>query len=90
MRDAVPRLAFATPFRTQTVGDLAEKMIEISAGGLRRRAAQDSVGMTEEGFLNPLRELAARRQTRAEELLEHFHKSWNGDMRPLFKEYNFL
>ncbi|MGH6870298.1 MAG: glutamate--cysteine ligase [Rhizomicrobium sp.] len=90
MRDAVPRLAFATPFRTRTVGDLAQDMLDISAAGLRRRAAQDSVGMTEEGFLNPLRELAAKRQTRAEQLLERFHGEWRGDMRPLFKEYNFL
>jgi glutamate--cysteine ligase len=90
MRDAVPRLAFSTPFRTRTVGDLAQEMLEISAAGLRRRAAQDSVGMTEEGFLNPLRELVAKRQTRAEQLLERFHGEWKGDMRPLFKEYNFL
>src|ERR1700691_3345158 len=90
MRDAVPRLAFATPFRGRTVGDLAQDMLEISASGLRRRAAQDSVGMTEEGFLNPLRELVERRQTRAEQLLEHYHRNWHGDMGPLFKEYNFL
>ncbi|HTQ15604.1 MAG TPA: glutamate--cysteine ligase [Rhizomicrobium sp.] len=90
MRDAVPRQAFATPFRTRTVGDLAQHMLDISAAGLKRRAAQDSVGMTEEGFLNPLRELVARRQTRAEQLLERFHGDWAGDMKPLFKEYNFL
>ncbi len=90
MRDSVPRLGFKTPFRDTDVGALARRMLEISAAGLRRRASQDSVGMTEEGFLNPLRELADRNQTRAEELLGKFHKEWNGDITPLFKEYNFL
>ncbi len=90
MRDSVPRLAFRTPFRGRTVGDLAKQMLEISAAGLRRRAQSDSIGTTEEGFLVPLRELVDRRQTRAEELLDKFRTRWNGDMKPLFEEYNFL
>jgi glutamate--cysteine ligase len=83
MRDVVPRLAFKTPFRGRCVGDLALDMLEISARGLRRRANEDASGMNEEGFLNPLRELADRRYTRADEL-------WAGDIAPLFTEYNFL
>jgi len=90
MRDSVPRQAFRTPFRGRTLGDLAKEMLEISAAGLRRRAQSDSIGTTEEGFLVPLRELVDRRQTRAEELLDHFRTRWNGDMKPLFEEYNFL
>ena len=46
--------------------------------------------MSEDGFLNPLRELVDRGYTRAEELLRHYHGEWNGDLTPLFKEYNFL
>jgi glutamate--cysteine ligase len=90
MRDAVPRLAFKTPFRGRTVGDLAKDMLDISAAGLRRRAQHDSIGTTEEGFLVPLRELADRGTTRAEELLAKYHGAWKGDLAPLFKEYNFL
>ena len=90
MRDAVPRLAFKTQFRGGTVGDLAKQMLEISAAGLQRRAVHDSIGTTEEGFLVPLRELADRGQTRAEELLDHYRRNWKGDMAPLFEEYNFL
>ncbi len=67
-----------------------KRMLEISSAGLMRRAAQDSAGMTEDGFLNPLRELVDRGYTRAEELLRRFHGDWNGDLAPLFKEYNFL
>src|ERR1700761_829049 len=34
MRDAVPRLGFRTPFRGGTVGDLAQRMLDISGEGL--------------------------------------------------------
>jgi glutamate--cysteine ligase len=90
MRSAVPVLGFATPFRNTTVGGLAKRMLEISSAGLIRRAAEDSAGMTEDGFLNPLHELVDRGYTRAEELLRRFHGDWKGDLSPLFREYNFL
>src|SRR5215469_12083357 len=64
MRDSVPTQAFRTPFRGRTVGDLARQMLEISAAGLKRRAATDSIGTTEEGFLAPLRDLVERGYTR--------------------------
>ncbi len=90
MRDAVPRQGFRTPFRTRTVGDITREMLKISAAGLRRRAAEDGVGMTEEGYLNPLIELAERGYTRAEEMLERYKGEWKGDITRLFKDYNFL
>jgi glutamate--cysteine ligase len=90
MRDAVPRLAFKTPFRKTGVWELARRMLEISAAGLRRRAAEDAAGMTEEGFLQPLGDLVARGYTRAEELLQLYRTDWGRDLAPLFAEYNFL
>jgi glutamate--cysteine ligase len=90
MRDAVPHLAFRTPFRNRTVGDLARDMLDISAAGLRRRASEDASGTSEEGFLVHLRELVERGYTRAEELLRKFHYEWQGDLAPLFREYNFI
>ena len=90
MRDAVPHLAFKTPFRNTTVWELAHRMLEISAEGLKRRAKQDAIGMTEEGFLAPLRELVSRGYTRAEELLQKYRTDWGYDLQPLFTEYNFL
>jgi len=90
MRSAVPVQGFRTPFRKTDVGALAKRMLDISSAGLMRRAAEDSAGMTEDGFLNPLRELVDRGYTRAEELLRRFHGEWKGDLAPLFSEYNFL
>jgi glutamate--cysteine ligase len=90
MRSAVPVLGFRTPFRKCTVWDIAHRMLEISSAGLRSRAAEDSSGMMEDGFLNPLRELVDRGYTRAEELLRRYQGEWNHDLSPLFREYNFL
>jgi glutamate--cysteine ligase len=72
------------------VREVARRMIEISSAGLRRRAALDGSGMSEDGFLNPLRELVDRGYTRADEMLRLYHGAWNGDLTPLFSEYNFL
>jgi glutamate--cysteine ligase len=90
MRDAVPKLGFATPFRKTTVGALSKQMLDISSAGLRSRAAEDPAGMTEDGFLNPLRELVDRGYTRAEELLRHYHGDWNRQFDRLFVDYNFF
>jgi glutamate--cysteine ligase len=90
MRDAVPRQAFKVPFRNTSVHALAQRMLEISAAGLKRRAALDSGGMSEDGFLNPLRDLVARGYTRAEELLSNYRGVWGRDLAHLFTEYNFL
>jgi glutamate--cysteine ligase len=90
MRDAVPRLGFRTPFRKATVHELAHRMLEISTAGLKRRAALDAGGMSEDGFLNPARELVSRGYTRAEEMLKNYYGVWGKDLAPLFTEYNFL
>ena len=90
MRDAVPRQGFQTPFRKGTVHELAHRMLEISVAGLKRRAALDGGGMSEDGFLSPLRELVNRGYTRAEEMLKNYYGVWNKDLTHLFVEYNFL
>jgi glutamate--cysteine ligase len=90
LRDAVPKQALGAPFRDTNVREVARRMIEISSAGLRRRAALDGSGMSEDGFLNPLRELVDRGYTRADEMLRLYHGAWNGDLTPLFSEYNFL
>ena len=90
MRDSVAKQAFKAPFRDRTVGDLAREMLAISSAGLRRRAKEDSIGSTEEGFLQPLIDLVERGYTRAEELLRRFDTDWNRDMALLFRDYNFL
>jgi glutamate--cysteine ligase len=83
-------LAFNTPFRGRKVRDLAREMLAISREGLRRRAREDAIGTTEDGFLQPLEDLVERGYTRADELLRRWKTDWNGDPARLFTEYNFL
>ena len=90
LRDSIGKQGFKTPFRNTTVHTLAHRMVEISAAGLRRRAELDGAGMSEDGFLNPLRELVSRGYTRAEEMLKNYYGPWRRDLTPLFTEYNFL
>jgi len=90
MRDSVGKLGFKTPFRNTTVHALAHRVLEISGEGLRRRAELDGGGMSEDGYLNPLREMVARGYTRAEEMLKNYYGPWKRDLTPLFTEYNFL
>ncbi|HWA68801.1 MAG TPA: glutamate--cysteine ligase [Rhizomicrobium sp.] len=90
MRDGVGKQGFKTPFRKATVHELAHRILEISTAGLKRRAALDGGGMSEDGFLNPLRELVNRGHTRAEEMLKNYYGIWGKDLTPLFTEYNFL
>jgi len=90
MRDGVGKQGFKTPFRKATVHELSHRILEISAAGLKRRAQLDGGGMSEDGFLNPVRELVNRGYTRSEEMLKNYHGVWNKDLTPLFTEYNFL
>lgn len=90
MRDSVARLGFKTPFRGGSLRDIAQQMLEISAGGLRRRAVVGPQGNTEETFLDSLFEMVERGQTRAEMLLEKFHGAWKHCPSCMFKEYDFL
>ena len=48
----VPKTALKTPFQQGTVQDVAKKMLQLSRDGLARR------GKHEEGFLDPLHEIA--------------------------------
>src|SRR6185437_7415348 len=90
MRDAVPRQGFKAPFRDTNVHELARRMLEIATMGLKRRAALDGGGMSEEGFLTPVREMVTRGYNRAEEMLKNYHGVWGRDLSRLFVEYNFL
>ena len=60
LRTGVPRLALqaASP-NGGTLQDLAKQVLAIADAGLARRNRQNRMGDTEQGFLNPLREIAA-------------------------------
>jgi len=89
LRESVPKLGLATPFRNTTVQALAKGMLSISTAGLRARAERDSIGGTEEGFIEPLVQVAETGRTRAEELLARYAGPWAGDVSKIFAEYSY-
>ena len=85
----MPRQALKTPFRGETVGDLAARVVAIARQGLHARACQDASGVDERTYLAQLEAILKTGQTPAETLLERFHGAWNGSVDPLFSEFAY-
>jgi glutamate--cysteine ligase len=90
MRDEVPRLALkATAPDGKSLQALAKEVLAIAAGGLDRRARENSIGDSEAGFLAPLWEIAESGKTLAERHLDAFHGEWGGRIDPIWQEALF-
>lgn len=90
IRAEVPRHGLATRAPDgRSFLDLAREVIEIASAGLTARARLNGVGDSEEGFLDPLREVVASGKTPAERLLELYRGEWNGDLRRIYEETRF-
>jgi len=90
LRHDVPRLALdaVTP-DGQSMRDFAGQVLDISAGGLTRRARLNSAGDNEGGFLDPLRDVVATGMTPADRLLERYQNAWGGDVSHIYEEFSF-
>ncbi len=80
LRDAVPRTAIHTPFRTGTVADIGAEIVWLAKRGLEAR------GLGEEAYLAPLEETLALGKTPAERWLAKYHGAWRGDLNRIFDE----
>lgn len=89
LRDNVPRDALNVPFRAGTVQTLAKQMLDISAGGLERRAQFNNTGEDERVFLNSLYKTVETGKTTAQLMLDCYHGSWNGDITKVFEDCSF-
>ena len=89
LRADAPRLALATPFRTGTIGDVAERCVALARDGLARRARLDAKGADETHFLDPLIGIAESRRAPAEELLAAYEGRWHGSVDPAFEEESY-
>ena len=89
MRRDAPRLGLATPLRSRTFRDIALEMLEISRGGLHRRARRSTAGEDETYFLDPLFAIAGSGRTPAEELLEDFGTRWGGKVDHVYTDYAY-
>ncbi|AEI92424.1 glutamate--cysteine ligase [Roseobacter litoralis] len=71
--------------------DLAREAVSISQSGLAARARPGAGGMVpdETHFLNALHESIETGKTSADELLDHYHGDWNGDLTRIYSEYSY-
>jgi glutamate--cysteine ligase len=89
LRDMVPRLGLATPFREGTLLDVAREVLAISQKGLAARSHLDSHGQDEREYLAPVEETIAEGRPLAQHLLDSYHKDWKGNIDRLFQTYAF-
>jgi len=86
MRDSVPVHALKTPFRNGTLLEQARRVVEISRGGLQRRARlSPTSGRDEQGYIEPLQSIVDSGKTFAEDLLDDYHKDWKRDIAPIYE-----
>ncbi|MEO1067083.1 MAG: glutamate--cysteine ligase [Pseudomonadota bacterium] len=89
MRDAVPTTALKTPFRDQTVLDLAKQAVSLSRAGLQHRERLSETGLDETVYLEPIQETLVSGKTPAEKVLAKYHGEWNENLNPVFSAYSF-
>jgi glutamate--cysteine ligase len=90
LRHAVPREALdaAVPGGS-TVRELAAEVLEIATAGLRERAQYNAAGDSEDGFLDPLRDVVASGKTFADVMLDRYYGAWNEDVSGVYSDYSF-
>ncbi|MFZ4111224.1 MAG: glutamate--cysteine ligase, partial [Polymorphobacter sp.] len=90
LRTEVPRLGLqaASP-NGGTLQDLAKQVLDIADKGLARRARLNRMGDTEQGFLNPLREIAESGLTNADRMLALYDSDWGGDVSKVYNSESF-
>lgn len=71
--------------------DIAREAVTISHAGLKARARPGAGGLVpdETHFLNALQESVETGKVPADELLDHYHGDWNGDITRVFAEYSY-
>ncbi|MBV7396155.1 glutamate--cysteine ligase [Mameliella sediminis] len=71
--------------------DLARQVLEIAEAGLVARGREGAGGLVpdETHFLNALKESVESGKVPSDELLEHYHGDWNGDLSKIYAQYSY-
>ena len=85
LRDAVPRLGLAAPFRGGALRAVAAQALALAHEGLRRRACRDASGRDETVHLAVLDRIVAEGRTEAERLLARFDGPWKQSVAPIYE-----
>ena len=89
LRDAVPRQGLKAMIRGRMVQAVAKDVLKLSRAGLTARDAHGCKGKTEAAFLDVLDETAATGKTAAENLLDLYRGSWNGNIERVFRDFAY-
>jgi glutamate--cysteine ligase len=89
LRREVPKRALNTPFRGRTLRDVALDLLEIAAGGLKRRAAAGGFAADECAFLDVLWQIARSGRTQADTLLDAYTNRWGENLSQIFREFHY-
>jgi glutamate--cysteine ligase len=90
LRDSVPELGLDAPLPGGgKLRDIAAQVIEIAGAGLTARGRLNAAGDSENGFLDPLREIVRSGKVPAEILLERYRGAWGGDVSRVYDEMTF-
>jgi glutamate--cysteine ligase len=89
LRDNAPRQGLKTPFRNETIREIALRVLEISRAGLVSRKQLDRSGRDESQFLDVIDDIAARGKTAADDMLDAYNNRWNGDIDKVYEEYSY-
>jgi glutamate--cysteine ligase len=85
LRDAVPRLGLAAPFRGEALRAVATQVLALAHEGLRRRARRDASGRDETVHLAVLDRIVAEGRTEADRLLALYQGDWKGNLDRVFE-----
>ena len=90
LRDSVPKLGLDAPIAGgRTLRAIAGDVLDIAGAGLTARARTNAAGDTENGFLDPLREIVRSGKVPAQRLLDRYHGDWHGDVSRVYAEESF-
>lgn len=89
IRENVPVMGLAAPYRDGTVRDLASEMVALAKKGLSARGQENATGNDETIFLSALEEVVESGKTPADILLDRYHGAWGGDVDPIFKDFAY-
>ncbi len=89
LRNTVPALGLHAEVAGRPVHEVAAQLLEIATTGLHSRAKASGFDRDEAHFLNSLRDVVARKQSLAGELLDRYEGDWGGDINKVFEQYSY-
>ena len=89
LRNAVPKMALAAPFRGTMLAEIAREAVGLARLGLKNRCRINAKSQDETVYLAPIEVIAGRGHTVSDDLLARYHGPWQGNIDRIFDEFAF-